>query len=70
MCTIQNDGPVMNPSAQQAVRNGAADCGVTAVIAEHVEQDGDDHVFNIYDENKTYLFSIDTADNKPFDGQI
>jgi hypothetical protein len=70
MVQIFNEGPAIQPSTQTAIRNGAANYGVSGVVAKHVEQDGDDHVFNIFDEDGVYLFSIDTADNNPFDGQI
>ena len=60
MCTIQNNGPAINPSAQNAIRNAAANCGVSAVVATHVDQTDDNHIFDIYDEEENYLFSIDT----------
>ena len=57
----------MNASTQQAVRNGAASAGLNAVVAVHVDQTGDDHIFDIYsvvddeDQSKNeYSFSIDT----------
>ena len=50
----------MQPSTQNAVRNSASNCGVSGVVATHVDQTGDNHIFDIYDENENYLFSIDT----------
>lgn len=63
MTTIFNEGPAMQPSTQQAVRNAAANCGVTEVTAKHVDQINDDHVFEIYDEDGNYLFSINTGND-------
>ena len=67
MIRILNEGPVMQPSTQQAVRNGAANAGLSAVVAVHVTQTGDNHIFDIYsvvdEENHSkseYSFSIDT----------
>jgi len=67
MPQIINNGPAMQPSTQIAIRNAAANVGVSESHATHVSQDCDNHIFDIYDHNKNYLFSIDTDGDVVFD---
>lgn len=57
---VINNGPAMNPSTEDVIRNAAADAGVYTVYATHVDQTEDYHIFDIYDEHKNYMFSIET----------
>jgi len=67
MVQIINNGPAMPTSTQKAIKNAAANLGVSEVHATHVSQDCDNHIFDIYDHNENYLFSINTDGNVIFD---
>jgi hypothetical protein len=62
MATITNNtNKTFSHSAQQAIRNAAANCGVDEVTTSVNSNDGNnDTLFDLYDTNENYLFSIDT----------
>ena len=62
MATITNNTQyTFSPSAQQAIRNAAANVGVDEVTTSVNPTDGNNGtLFDLYDVNENYLFSIDT----------
>ena len=62
MLTINNNSAyTLSTSAQQAIRNGAANAGAESVTAIHSNGNTDDApIFDIYGQDENYLFSIDT----------
>lgn len=70
MATIQNNTAfTLQPSSQQAVRNGMANVGVDFVEVEYAYSNEDNPVLDLKDEDGNYLFSLDTSDDKVFDKQ-
>ena len=65
---INNSQVTLQPSAQQAIQNAAAwaelESEVTAVLTN--ENTGNEPIFDVYDENDNYSFSIDTDNNTVF----
>lgn len=68
---ISNDSAyTLSQAAQQAVRNGAINAGIDAnagVIAKHIYNNDDAQIFDIYDTDENYVFSIDTDGNVIFE---
>ncbi len=62
MATITNNTQyTFSPSAQQAIRNAAANCGVDEVVAGIHPNDGHNGtMFQLFDTEDNYLFSVDT----------
>jgi len=57
-----------SPSAQQAIRNAAANCGVDVVGAGVHPTDGNNGtLFQLFDTEDNYLFSIDTENDTIFE---
>lgn len=58
---INNTEKIFSPAEQQVIRNAMADCGADIVTTHINPGDGqNDTIFDFYDENESYLFSIDT----------
>lgn len=58
---INNTEKTFSPSEQQVINKAMADYGVDKVFAAKNATDGGNcTLFDFYDENDTYLFSIDT----------
>lgn len=62
MATIQNSTAyTFSPATQQAVRNAAANLGLDEVVVGVHPNDGNNGtLFQIFDTDDNYLFSIDT----------
>ena len=61
MNIINNTEKTFSPDEQQAIRNAMADCGVDKVTTAKNATDGGNYtLFDFYDDNGNYLFSIDT----------
>jgi hypothetical protein len=61
MNIINNTDKTFSPAEQQAIRNAMADCGVDKVVtSKNATDGGNDTLFDFYDDNENYLFSIDT----------
>lgn len=59
--TINNTEYTFTTQEQQVIQNGMANYGVNVVIASKSATDGGNcTLFDLYDENDNYLFSIDT----------
>lgn len=54
---INNTEKTFTPSEQQVIRNAMANYGVDKVITAEGEAD---NLFDFYDENSNYKFSVDT----------
>jgi len=62
MSIINNTEKNFSPAEQQVIRNAMANCGVDKVTTSKNATDGGGNtLFDFYDENESYLFSIDTA---------
>lgn len=58
---INNTEKTFTPAEQQVIHNAMANCGVDKVTtAKNATDGGGVTLFDFYDENDTYLFSIDT----------
>lgn len=58
---INNLDKNFSPDEQQVIRNAMANYGVDQVItAKNPGDGGNDTLFDFYDEDENYLFSIDT----------
>lgn len=61
MSIINNTEKTFTPAEQQVIRNAMANYGVDKVIAAKNSTDGGGNtLFDFYDDNENYLFSIDT----------
>jgi len=62
MATIKNNTQyTFSPSAQQAIKNAAANIGVDEVVTSVHPNDGNNGtLFQLFDTEDNYLFSIDT----------
>mgnify|MGYP003511280795 CR=1 FL=1 len=62
MATIKNNTQyTLSPSAQQAINNAAANCGVDEVVTgTHPNDFNNGTLFQLFDTEDNYLFSIDT----------
>lgn len=54
---INSTEKTFTPAEQQVIINAMANCGVEKVTTA---KGGADNLFDFYDENSNYLFSIDT----------
>ena len=52
------------PATQTVINNAAANCGVDEVTAV---SGGAENLFDFYDENENYVFSIDTDNNTVYE---
>jgi hypothetical protein len=61
MATIINNTAItFSPSAQQAIRNAMANADLEKVYtAKNSTDGGNDTLFDLYDEEENYAFSID-----------
>ena len=60
MATIQNNTThIFSPSSQQEIRNAMANCGIDEVVTRTNKYDEVDNVFNFFDTEGYYQFSID-----------
>jgi hypothetical protein len=58
---INNTEKTFTSAEQQVIRNAMANAGVDEVVtAKNATDGGNDTLFDFYDENDNYLFSIDT----------
>jgi hypothetical protein len=58
---INNLDKNFSPAEQQVIRNAMANYGVDKVFtSKNATDGGNDTLFDFYDENDNYLFSIDT----------
>ena len=58
---INNTEKTFTPDEQQVIRKAMTDCGVDKVVtAKNATDGGNGTLFDFYDDNDTYLFSIDT----------
>lgn len=58
---INNTAKTFSPAEQQVIRKAMADYGAGKVFtAKNATDGGNDTLFDFYDENDNYLFSIDT----------
>lgn len=58
---INNTEKTFTPAEQQVIINAMANCGVEKVTtAKNSTDGGNNTLFDFYDENENYLFSIDT----------
>lgn len=58
---INNTEKTFTPDEQQVIRNAMANVGVDKVITgKNATDGGGNTLFDFYDENDNYLFSIDT----------
>jgi len=71
MARIQNSTPhTFSAKSQQAIRNAAANCGIDEVVAKtNKPHDEVDNIFNVFDTEGNYLFSIDTEVEQIFENQ-
>jgi hypothetical protein len=61
MSIINNTTKTFSPAEQQVINNAMANYGVDKVIAaKNATDGGNDTLFDFYDDNDNYLFSIDT----------
>lgn len=62
MSTINNNTEkTFSPAEQQTIRNAMANCGVEQVFtAKNAGDGGNNTLFDFYDFDGNYLFSIDT----------
>lgn len=69
MATIRNStNYTLSASAQEAISNAASAKEVdTIVVGVHSHGGGNGTLFNLYDEDDNYLFSIDTEGNEIFE---
>lgn len=58
---INNTEKTFTPAEQQVIRNAMANAGLDKVTTSKNATDGGNNtLFDFYDENENYLFSIDT----------
>lgn len=71
MSRIQNNTPhLFSPSSQQAIRNAMAHAGVDEVVTKTNKPHGEiDNIFNLFDTNGNYQFSIDIEGDIIFENQ-
>ena len=61
MAHIRNESVfILHPSTQQAIQNACANADIDNVVAVYQYSNEDNHIFDIYDEDENYQFSIDT----------
>jgi hypothetical protein len=61
MTIINNTEKTFSPAEQQAIQNAMANYGVDKVFtSKNATDGGNDTLFDFYDDNENYLFSIDT----------
>jgi hypothetical protein len=61
MKIINNTEKTFSTAEQQTIQNAMANCGVDKVFTSKNATDGGNNtLFDFYDENDNYLFSIDT----------
>lgn len=72
MSILNESAYILQPSAQQAIKNACANSGTESdtVVAEFAYTNDDNPIFDIKEENGNYLFSIDTATDKIFDKTV
>lgn len=71
MATIQNNTKhIFSPSSQQEIRNAMANCGLDEVVTRTNKPHNEvDNVFNFFDTEGSYQFSIDTEGDVIFENQ-
>ncbi len=58
---INNTAKTFTPAEQDVINKAMADCGVEKVVAaKNATDGGNDTLFDFYDDNENYVFSIDT----------
>lgn len=56
------------PSTQQAIQNAAANCGANEIRLTWANENTDEApIYDAYDEDGNYLFSIDTDNDVTFE---
>lgn len=61
MTIINNTGKTFTPDEQQVIKKAMSDYGLDKVItAKHPNDGGNDTLYNFYDDESNYVFSIDT----------
>lgn len=56
---VNNTGIALSPRSEEVISKNAASVG-TVIVTKNPTDGGNDTLFNIYDEDQNYLFSIDT----------
>jgi phenylalanyl-tRNA synthetase beta subunit len=70
MATIQNNTThIFSPASQQEIRNAMANCGLDEVVTRTNKDDEVDNVFNFFDTEGNYQFSIDIEGDVIFENQ-
>lgn len=71
MSTIQdNTAHTFSPASQQAIRNAMAHAGIDEVVTRtNKPHDEVDNIFNFFDADGNYRFSIDTEGDVIFENQ-
>jgi len=67
MRIINNSDTVLSTAAQQSIRNAVAELGLDEVIATRTNQYEEGEIYDIYDNDDNYLFSIDSPDGVIFE---
>ena len=70
MCINNDTAHTFSPSSQQAIRNGMANAGLDEVTTRtNRPHDEVDNIFNFYDNDGNYQFSIDVEGDVIFHNQ-
>jgi hypothetical protein len=71
MATIQNNTThIFSPKSQQEIRNAMANCGIYEVVTRtNKPHDEVDNIFNFFDTDDNYQFSIDIEGDVIFENQ-
>lgn len=64
---INNSDTVLSVKAQQEIQNAIAEMGLDEVYAVRTSMYEDGEIYEIYDENDNYLFSVDSPDGVVFE---